>query len=208
MIPDAKAISLVLEAASDGRFYTPLLLAATTGMRRGEVLGLRWSELDIESGRLRVTASLQRSGRTLLMSEPKTERSRRQVSLPPVAVEALRGHRAKQAERRLIAGEAWVDLGLVFDNGVGQHVEPSEMSKAFSGAASRAGFPHLRLHDLRHAFATTLLGAGVHPKIVSEALGHATIAITLDTYSHVVPSMGDIAAQAIQGAYEGILCGS
>jgi integrase len=91
---------------------------------------------------------------------------------------------------------------MVFDNGIGDFCEPSEMSRALGRAAEKVGLPDLRLHDLRYAFATTLLVAGVHPKIVSEALGPATIAITLDTYSHVVPTLGEAAAAAIQAAYE------
>jgi integrase len=204
-IPDAQTVGRVLEAATGSRYYTALLVSATTGMRRGEVLAVRWTDVDLDGSRLRVIGTLQRVGHELVVSELKTDRSRRTVTLPPVAVEALRRHRREQNERRLLAGEAWVDRGLVFDNGLGGYVEPSELSHALRRAATKAGVPDLRLHDLRHSFATTLLAAGVHPKIASEALGHATIAITLDTYSHVLPGMGDVAAQAIQSAYEGVL---
>jgi integrase len=114
----------------------------------------------------------------------------------------LRGTGAR--ERRLSLSETR-DRGLVSDNWIGEYASPSELSHAPQRAARKAGVPDLRLHDLRHSFATTVLAAGVHPKIASEALGHSTVAITLDTYSHVLPTMGDVAAQAIQEAYEGFL---
>jgi integrase len=113
------------------------------------------------------------------------------VTLPPFAVEALRRHRKDQAERRLLPGKAWQG-DYFFDRGDGRPWEPGELSHAFMRAAKRAGVPGTRLHDLSHGFATTLLASGVHPKVASEALGHSTTAITLDVYSHVLPSMGDV----------------
>jgi integrase len=200
-IPDAEGVSALLVAAEGTRYHAALVLAATTGMRRGEVLGLRWSNVDLEGGVLRVNDSLQRHGTALEFVEPKTDKSRREVTLPPMAVVTLRRHRKDQSERRLLAGEGWHDDDLVFDRGDGRPVEPGELSSALKKVAMKAGLPgRLRLHDLRHAFATMALNGNVHPKFVSEALGHSNIAITLDTYSHVLKGMGDAAAQAIQAA--------
>jgi integrase len=135
--------------------------------------------------------------------EPKTDRSRRTVALPAFAVATLRQHRRAQAERRLLAGEAWQDGGLVFDRGDGGPVDPAELSIALKRAARKTGLPRTRLHDLRHAFATTLLAAGIHPKVASEALGHASVGFTMDVYSHVLPTMQEEAARAIQAALGG-----
>lgn len=132
--------------------------------------------------------------------DPKTDRSRRTVALPDFAVEALRVHRKEQAARRLLAGPAWVDLDLVVDRGDGRPVDPGHLSHTFGRIARRAGLPGIRLHDLRHAYATALLAAGVHPKIASEALGHASVGFTMDAYSHVLPTMQEQAARAIQAA--------
>jgi integrase len=112
----------------------------------------------------------------------------------------LRRHRKEQAERRLLLGAAWTDLDLVVDGGTGEHLDPDSLTHAFGRITTAAGVPHVRLHDLRHAFATTLLVGGVHPKVVSEALGHASTAFTMDVYSHVLPTMGDQVAAAVEAA--------
>lgn len=199
-VPEPESVRRLLGEAEGGVMYVPLFVAATTGMRRGEVLGLRWSAVDLEAGVVRVTSTLQRVGGELVFVSPKTDRARRQISLPPVAVEVLRRQRKDQAERRLLLGEAWKDAGVVVDRGDGRPLAPEHFSHAFGRFARRANLPGIRLHDLRHAFATTLLEAGVHPKIASEALGHASVAFTMDTYQHLMPSMGEQAARAIQAA--------
>jgi integrase len=134
---------------------------------------------------------------------PKTDRGRRKISLPAVTVDALKRHRRAQAERRLLLGEAWTDLDLVVDRGDGEHMDPDTFSAGFRRAASFAGIEAARLHDLRHAYATTLLAAGVNVKVVSEALGHARTAFTMDVYAHVLPTMGEQAAAAIEKALGG-----
>ncbi|MCA1831998.1 MAG: site-specific integrase, partial [Actinobacteria bacterium] len=178
----------------------PVLLAATTGMRRGEVLGLRWSQVSLEPGLLRVVTTYQRSRRGLEFSDPKTDRARRTIAIPPVLVEALREHHRDQTARKLLAGSAWHDDDLVCELGNGSPIDPSEFTRKFAAIADKAGASEVRLHDMRHAFATMLLNSGIHPKIASEALGHSTIGITLDTYSHVLPNMQGVAAAAIQQA--------
>jgi integrase len=124
--------------------------------------------------------------------------------LPSFVVERLRRHRREQAERRLFIGGAWHDADLICDRGDGQHLDPDGFSHAFERFVERAGLPPMRLHDLRHAHATTLLAAGVHPKVVSEALGHASVAFTMDTYQHVLPTMGGQVATAIEVAVGGL----
>jgi integrase len=197
-VPDAVTIGRVLDAATATRLYVPLVLAATTGMRRSEVLALRWSQVDLDAGLARVKASLQLVAGELIMVEPKTDRARRTVALPTLTVDVLRRHRREQAERRLLLGETWEDRDLVVDQDDGAPLSPDALSRAFYRLVRSLGLPGLRLHDLRHAYATTLLEAGVHPKIASEALGHSSVAFTMDVYSHVLPTMQEEAARAIQ----------
>jgi integrase len=195
-VPEPEQVRAILEATRGSVHEVPILLAASTGMRRGEVLGLRWSAVDLDGGVARVVVTLQRSGGEVHYVAPKTDRSRRTVSLPTSVIARLRQHRKEQAERRLLLGAAWIDTDLVCDRGDGEHLDPDGMTNAFGRYATSA--PGTRLHDLRHAFATTLLTAGVHPKVVSEALGHASVAFTMDTYQHVLPTMGEQVAAAIE----------
>lgn len=199
-VPDTEAIGKLLRASEGTSLHVPLVLAVSSGMRRGEVLGLRWSSVDLDAGIVRVVSTLQQVGQSVSFADPKTDRARRTIALPPFAVEVLRTHRREQNERRLLLGEAWQDLDLVIDRGDGAPVAPDVFSRSFQRLARRIGLDGCRLHDLRHAFATTLLAGGVHPKIASEALGHASVAFTMDTYSHVLPTMQEQAAAAIQEA--------
>ncbi len=212
-VPDAPAVRRLLEEARETESFVPLLIAAATGMRRGEVLGLRWRDVDLGAAKARVVATLQRVRGELVFVPPKTDQGRRTISLPPFAVEALRGHRKAQNERRLLLGEAWSDLGLVVDRGDGLPLDPDTFTHAFERFAERAGIraPKTKtrpahganLHSLRHAYATTMLLSGVHPKVVSEALGHSNVAFTMRVYQHVLPSMGEQAAAAIEAALGG-----
>jgi integrase len=178
------------------RLYLPVLLAVTTGMRRGEILGLHWREIDLGAGTVAVVQSLQNTRRGLVFREPKTSRSRRVVRLPQMTVDALRKHRKEQNELRLSLGNTYHDDDLVIADIAGRPWHP----QAFSGAC-RLRFQRLgvmiRFHDLRHTHATQLLRQGIHPKVVSERLGHASIGITMDTYSHVLPDMQEEAAERI-----------
>jgi len=198
--PDAAKVAKVLDAARGTRLYVPLAMAASTGVRRGELLALRWSEVDLESGSLRVTASLQRAGADLVFLPPKTDRGRRTVGIPPATVALLRRHRKNQLERRVLLGEAWQDFDLVIERGDGGPFPPDSLSRDWYRLVRRIGLPGLRLHDLRHAFATRLLEASVHPKVVSEALGHSSVSFTMDTYQHLMPTMQDAATKAIEEA--------
>ncbi|MHB8513014.1 MAG: site-specific integrase [Actinomycetota bacterium] len=182
-----------------------MVVEISTGLRRGELLGLRWRDIDLDAGRLHVSATLQRitveqnSQSQLGFVEPKTPRARRTVALRPSTVETLRRHRKAQNERRL-ASEAWHETDAVFDRGDGRPLDPGEFGREFKRLAKKAGLEGTRFHDVRHGFATALLLQGVHPKVASDALGHSSVAFTLDTYSHVLPSMQDTAAQAIEDA--------
>lgn len=179
-----------LAATRDHRHHALYVLALSTGMRQGELLGLRWQDVDLDAGQLGVRRTLQRQREAgLVFSEPKTARSRRTIELSRPAVVALREHRRKQLETRLQLGPEWQDHGLVFTGLFGSPVDPSHQTAVFKQALKEAGLPVIRFHDLRHTAATLLLSRGVHPKVVSEMLGHTTITLTLDTYSHLVPTM-------------------
>lgn len=199
-IPDPETVERLVRAAEGTSIYIPVLFAAATGMRRGEILGLRWSAVDLGAGVVRVVLTYQRSSRGTEFAEPKTDRARRTIVLPPFVNEALRRHQLAQRQARLVGGSAWQDHDLVVELGDGRPMDPSEFSRKFRDLAKKAGAAGVRLHDLRHAYATMLLSSGVHPKIASEALGHSTVGITLDTYSHVLPNMQEKAAAAIQEA--------
>lgn len=181
----------------------PLLLAAVTGARRGEVLAVAWSEVDLESGRLRIVRSLQASPGEPRFLPPKTKQGRRGIMLPPFAVERLRQHRADQLERRLALGPAWHDFNLVCERGDGAPIRPHALSQAFKRLGAKSGLhPDTRLHDLRHALAKQLARSGtVHPKIASSWLGHASVAFTLDTYTEDWSDGAQQAADAIAGAF-------
>jgi len=196
---EARALLNAARSHED-RFEALYMLAITTGLRRGELLGLRWEDLDLERGVLRVGRALVREGGRHTLGETKTKRGRRQVNLTPRTVSALRAHRKKQLEKKMERAGINKDHGLIFATGVGTRVNPENLVKrSFKPLLRSAGLPEIRFHDLRHTCATLLLGRGVHPKFVQELLGHATIAMTLDTYSHYLPSMGDQAAGAMGG---------
>ena len=176
-----------LEAAQGDRFHALYVLALSTGMRQGELLALRWQDLDLEKGTAQVRGSLEQGTRAI--AETKTGGSRRQVTLTRAAVEALRRHRRAQAEERLRA-VYWEDRGLVFSTDIGTPVDVGNLvRRSFKPLLQRAGLPPIRFHDLRHTAATLLLGHGVHPKMVADLLGHTRISTTLDLYSHVTPTM-------------------
>ncbi|WP_273000758.1 tyrosine-type recombinase/integrase [Hydrogenibacillus schlegelii] len=190
-----------LAAAREDRLYALYVLAITTGMRQGELLGLRWEDVDLEEGRLYVRRQMiWRRNTEPHLSEPKTAKGRRPVELPPMAADALRQHRKQQVEERLLAGPAWQDRwGLVFTTSIGTPINPSNLrSRSFRKVLQRAGLPPIRFHDLRHTHATMLLAAGVHPKLVQERLGHSTVAITLDVYSHATPAMHRQVADTVE----------
>ena len=181
------------------RLLAAWLLLATTGMRRGEVLGLRWADVDFALRKLAVRQTLIAVAHEPEFGSPKTAKGRRVVALDTGTLAALRAHRALQSGERLAMGEGWSDYGLVFTYADGRAIHPERFSREFARRVERFGLPHIRLHDLRHTWATLALEAGVHPKVVSERLGHANISITLDTYSHVSPVMHADAADLVAG---------
>jgi integrase len=194
-VVDPALAERILSAAAGTPMELPCAIALATGMRRGEILALRWSDLDEGFAVAHVRRSLQVSGAGLHFVEPKTRRSRRAVALPSYLRPHLERQRVAQAVRRS-ACSSWNDSDLVIDSGDGSPLHPATLSGAWHRFLGRAGLPFVRFHDLRHAHATLLLLAGIHPKVVSERLGHASIGITLDIYSHVLPSMQEGAAAA------------
>ncbi len=191
----------LLKAAGEDRLEALYVLAIHTGMSQGELLALRWQDVDLENAVASVRRTLTRSGGRVMFGEPKTKKSRRSIRLTPQAVEALRAHLKRQLRDIEILGDRYQDQGLVFTTDTGAPINPSNLrQRSFAPLLKWAGLPHMRFHDLRHTCATLLLSRGVHPKFVQELLGHATIAITLDTYSHVMPSMGDATAKAMEDA--------
>jgi len=189
----------LLETAVGDPLEGLYVLALTTGMRQGELLALRWADVDLDAAAVQVRASVQRTEHGYALAETKTARSRRQVSLTRTAVDALRRHHVHQAAKRLLAGAGgWEDTDLVFPNEIGRLLDPSNLLRqSFYPLLQRADLPRVRFHDLRHTAASLMLGRGVHPKIVSEMLGHSQIAVTLDLYSHVTPTMQREAATAL-----------
>ena len=174
-------------------------LALHTGMRRSELCGVRWKDVDLDAGFLSVTQALIRIPHGgLQFFEPKTKRSRRRIALAPGIVAALRRHRANQAAQRLRLGSAWKDHGVVFARPDGRPLDPDEVSHAFKKIMHEMDTGSVRLHDLRHSFASLALANGEHPKVVSDILGHATISITLDLYSHVLPGMQEQTALRLE----------
>ena len=193
-----------LTASHGDRLEALFVLAISTGMRQGELLGLRWRDVDLDAGLLAVRGSLSRTPDGLTIAEPKTARSRRQIELTATAIEALRRHRASQAEARLKLGASWADMDLVFTNEIGGYLSESHMRRrSFWPLLERADLPRIRFHELRHTAATLMLGRGINPKIVSEMLGHAQISVTLDLYSHVTPTMQREAAEALDAVFHG-----
>lgn len=197
---DEKQTAALLQKARGTRMYLPILLAVTTGLRRGELLALRWSDVDLDSAKLAVCRSLQATKtQGLIFREPKTQRSRRVVSLMPITVDALKKHKREQDTRRMQFRKSYADGDLVFAGITGQVWHPSSFTGAWHRFTEKNDVS-IRFHDLRHSHATQLLRQGIHPKIVSERLGHSTIGITLDTYSHVLPDMQEEAAIRMDGA--------
>jgi len=191
---NAEQLSAFLVSVKDERLFPLWRLLAMTGMRRGEACGLRWDDVDLEHGRLAVRRGLIPHEGRLITSEPKTARGRRVIALDAETVEALKQQAARQLADEELWREAWTDSGYVFTKENGESLHPQTVSRSFEQALVEAKLPRIRLHDLRHTHATLALAAGIHPKVVSERLGHSTVSITLDTYSHAIPALQEEAA--------------
>jgi integrase len=164
-------------------------VALSLGLRQGEALGLRWQDIDFEARTLRVSYAIQRIEAKLQMVEPKTERSRRVLPIPETVLSALRTHRSRQLEERLLLGSHWQETGLVFTSTIGTPLDPRNVVRIFHALLEKAELLHFRFHDLRHACASLLLAQGVPARTVMEILGHSQISLTMNTYAHVMPVM-------------------
>jgi len=202
----ATNVQLILEAAKETPYYALFFTDAYTGLRRGELLGLRWGDVDLEKSTLSVVQTLQqlRNGE-YIFREPKSKRGRRQVALSPSLVIMLWEHRLKQERTRKLLEKPLTLTDLVFSQPDGKPLRPNTVSRALQEIARSIGLLGVRLHDLRHAHATILLQQGVHPKIVQERLGHSSVSTTLDIYSHVVPGLQEAAARRFEEGLEGAL---
>jgi integrase len=178
------------------RFEALWLCAPTLGLRKGELLGLRWTDIDFDAGTLRVRQALQRVGGRLLLVEPKTSLSRRTVPVPTATLAALRSRRAQQDEEQLAAGTAWVQSGLVFTTHIGRPIDPRNLSRSWYLIRERAELGPVRVHDLRHSCASFMLAAGASPRTVMKTLGHSQIGLTMNTYTHVLPDLERTAVDA------------
>ena len=191
----------LLAAAAGNRLEGVFVVALTLGLRRGEILGLRWPDVDLDNRVLHVRQAVQRAGGSLRIVEPKTHRSRRVLPIPAITVPAFERQRARQAAERLAAGPGWQDHGLVFASTLGTPMEPRNVNRRFEILRADAELDWLRMHDLRHACATVLVAHGVDHRTVMEVLGHSTIRLTLDTYTHVLDERMRAAAEAMDRAF-------
>ena len=199
VLDDVQVRTLLL-AAKGSRFEALLQVAVTTGLREGEILGLKWSDLDWTTRRLQIQRQVQRQkGKGNVFSEPKTAAGRRSVVLGSGTIEKLREHYQKQQVERQIAGDRWQENDLIFPSVIGTPQDHRNVLKSFKEILEQAGLPIIRFHDLRHTAATLMLQQDVHPKVVQERLGHSEISLTLNTYSHVLPDMQEEAAEALEG---------
>jgi integrase len=187
-----------LAAAKGHRLEALYSVAMTLGLRQGEALGLRWRDVDLQMGYLRVARQLQRFDGVFQLVEPKTARSRRTIVMPPTITRVITEHRIRQDAEREAAGPRWKDWGLVFTRSDGQPLDGTVVTHQFHRFLEQAGLPQRRFHDLRHSCATLLLAQGVSPRVVMEILGHSQIALTMNTYTHVVPDLRRDAAARME----------
>lgn len=190
-----------LSSLSGDRYYALFLLALIGGFRPEEYLGLRWRDCDFESGVVTIRSVLIRreDGKGWYFGEPKTKRSRRNVPLPASVIEALKEHKKGQDAWKEKAGSSYTDHNLVFSTKSGLPIDRRNLRESFQLRLKAAGLPsNIRLYDLRHSCASLLLMANEHPKVVSERLGHNSVAITLDVYSHVLPTMQQSASDKLE----------
>ena len=188
-------VATLLRAAEPTWLYLPVLVAVTTGMRRGELLGLRWSDIDLKAARLTVNQSMERVRGQVVFKSPKTAKSRRTITLPALTVEAIVRHRSAQAEERLRLGLGKAEL--VFTRADGAPMDADGLTKGFAKLVDASGVRPITFHGLRHTHISHQLMDGVHVKVVSERAGHASVGITLGVYAAFVPTLQADAATRI-----------
>lgn len=193
-------VDALLDAAAGSRYAPLFVLLVNTGMRRGEAMALRWSDIDLTNRTLRIRGTLSREGGQLVVTDTKTTKSRRSLSLTDDVVAVLEEVKHRQRVERMAAGSVWVDSGFVFTTEIGTPADPRNALRAFRAAADRAGVKGATLHTLRHSAASVLLASGVPLKVVSEILGHSSTAITGDVYGHVAPDVAAEAMRTLSGA--------
>ena len=204
----AEQSAQLLEGLRHSQLYWPVLIALSTGMRRGEILALRWKNVDLDQGLVRVVESLEQTKAKLRFKAPKTEKARA-VTLPAFAIDDLRRHRHEQAEQLLPLGVRQTGETLVCARQDGEPLQPHSLTHQFRRfLGGLKDLPRLRFHDLRHTHATLLLLAGEHPKVAQERLGHATITTTLDLYSHVTRTMQQDAAGRLDAVFRRAINGA
>ncbi len=190
----ARGLLVSLQGHRNEALYSLML---STGLRRGEALGLRWDDVDLEDGLLLVWRQLKREGGELVLADTKTAKSRRALNLPAPMIGVLKAHRARQAQDRLKLGEAWVDSGHVFTTSIGTPIDPRNLYRDFKGVCKVAGLGDWHPHELRHSAASLMLAQGVKLQVVSEVLGHSSIRMTADVYGHVLAPDRQAAADAM-----------
>ncbi|MDQ6784092.1 MAG: site-specific integrase, partial [Actinomycetota bacterium] len=193
-------VPALIDAVTDDRLEAFYLVALAVGLRPSEALGLSWDDVDLDGGTVRVRRTLARHDGRYVFTQPKSRTSRRTIPLPDVCVEALRAHRRRQGEERMAAGPLWDDWSLVFTTPRGSPLSRTDVSRRFARLLERAGLPHRRLYDCRHTAASLLLAQGVAPRVVMETIGHSSYALTMDTYTHVMPNLMRDAATAMDRA--------
>lgn len=196
-------VRTLLAAAAASRYCAVFELLANTGLRRGEALALTWGDVDFDKKLIRVRGTLARVGGELVVTEPKTQKSRRVLHLSPVSERVLRAVRLRQMEDRLRAGSVWVQTDYVFTTDHGRPCDPRNALRALKVAAERAGLANVGLHTLRHSAATVMIENGVPLKVVSQILGHFSVSITGDIYAHVSPDVSAQAMDALGAALDG-----
>ena len=195
-------VSVLFNVAQDTRYYPVIYTAVKTGLRQAELLGLRWRDLDLDLASLSVIQVLYKRRGICQFKEPKSEHSRRRLGLSPSLALFLREYRTERQAERLLLEKPLSEDDLVFSNVDGTPMDPGTLTHNFARIARRASLPGTRFHDLRHTFASLMLLAGIHPKIVSEALGHSSVAFTLDVYSHLVPGLQEAAGKRLDEILE------
>jgi len=187
-----------LDAIRGDRLEALYAVAVALGLRQGEILGLRWADVDFDVSTITVCQALQRVDGRLTFVEPKSRRSRRTIPMPPTVARALRAHRARQLEERLTGGPDWNEYDLVFVSTTGTPLDGRNLTRRFQAVLERAGLPRMRFHDTRHTCASLLLAQGVQPRVIMETLGHSQIGLTLNTYAHVIPELQREAAERME----------